>query len=91
MKFYGVSDILDLGGKKEIFPVVDIVLDKGKVSFIVSLETGMGIFLDDNFEISNCFEKENKKALKQVLLFVYSNSICFGICEYINIWRIICK
>lgn len=50
--------------KKEIFPVVDIVLDKGKVSSIVSLETGMGIFLDDNFEIINCFEKENKKALK---------------------------
>lgn len=55
---------LTLVEKKEIFPVVDIVLDKGKVSSIVSLETGMGIFLDDNFEIINCFEKENKKALK---------------------------
>ena len=44
LKFYGVSDILDLGGKKEIFPVVDIVLDKGKVSSIISLETGSGIF-----------------------------------------------
>lgn len=64
LKFYNVSDILDLGGKKDIFPVVDISLEKGKVVSITSLDTGMGIILDNNFEIINCFEKENKKALK---------------------------
>ena len=64
MKFYNVTDLLCLGGKIEQYPVVEIELDKNnKISQISSLVTGMGLKINDGFEIVNNFENNEKKVL----------------------------
>lgn len=63
MKFYGVNDLLELSGKVDRYPVVDITVDKKKVTSITNLETGMGILIKNGYEIINVFEKDYKKTL----------------------------
>lgn len=63
MKFYGVTNLLELSGKVDRYPIVEITVDKNKVTSITSLETGMGLSIGKEFEIINIFDKENKKAL----------------------------
>lgn len=64
MKFYGVDDLLELSGKIDKYPIVDITVDKNKVISITSLETGMGISIGKSYEIINVFEPEKLKKFK---------------------------
>ena len=43
---------------------MEITINKGKVTSIVSLETGMGISISKDYEIINTFEPENVKNMK---------------------------
>lgn len=64
MKFYNVTGLLYLGGKVEQYPVVEIELDKNnKISQISSPVTGIGLKINDGFEIVNNFENNEKKVL----------------------------
>lgn len=62
MKFYNVTDLLHLGGNIEQYPIVEIELDKNnKIAQISSPVTGMGLKINDGFEIVNNFENNEKK------------------------------
>ena len=64
MKFYEVNDLLELAGKVDNYPVVDITVDKNRIVNITSLETGMGFSIGKNYEIINVFEPEIAKNVK---------------------------
>lgn len=64
MNFYGVDDLLELSGKIDKYPVVDITVDKNKIKSITSFETGMGISIGKSYEIINLFSPEKVKMFK---------------------------
>lgn len=63
MKFYGVNDLLELSGNVDRFPLVDITVDKKKVTSITSLETGVGFSIGRGYEIINVKDKVFSKKL----------------------------
>lgn len=64
MNFYGVDDLLELSGKIDKYPIVDITVDKNKIKSITSFETGMGISVGKSYEIINLFSPEKVKMFK---------------------------
>ena len=64
MNFYGVDDLLELSGKIDKYPIVDITVDKNKIKSITSFETGMGISIGKSYEIINLFSPEKVKMFK---------------------------
>ena len=62
MKFYGVSDLLELSGNVDKYPLVDITVDKNKVTSITSLETGMGISIGKEYKFISDKDKEISKS-----------------------------
>lgn len=63
MEFYGVTDLLELSGNVNKYPLVDINVSRKKVTSITSLETGMGISIGEKYEIVNTVEMDYKKTL----------------------------
>lgn len=64
MEFYEVKDLLELSGNVNKYPLVDITIDRKKVTSVTSLETGMGISIGKGYEIINVLDKDYKKTLK---------------------------
>ena len=64
MDFYGVADLLHLGGVIDHYPEVEITVNRGKVTSITSSETGMGFSIGKDYKIINAFEPKNVKITK---------------------------
>lgn len=63
MQFYGVNDLLKLGGRIDKFPLVSITVDQNNnVNSIYNLDTGIGLTINDNYGIVNIYELEKKNS-----------------------------
>lgn len=62
MKFYGINDLLQFGGKTDNLPIVEIALNKdNKINSITNPTTGIGIKIGNEYEIINNSKPEERK------------------------------
>lgn len=63
VKFYGINDLLDFGKNKDNPPLVEITINKNnEITSIVNPNTGIGLSVDEKYDVINVFklEKTNK-------------------------------